>query len=308
MSRFALLWAAAVFALAGEPAKSPAAPPTLRVPISVQSDSILTSKDFTAFVYGVDSAKIARIRTPDDDLVLMVVMDVVGDLALVDPARHSLADRVRELPSNVHVGLLRAQEGLQVLLDPTPDRDAFATAILNMPVAGKAGLLDTIATASRVADTVGAKTGVRVAILYVTDSDVRNYREDFTNPVINSSDSRDLSRKFPEGLIREKISRTDESLAVFQTPVFIVHIAYSASQLNEAYQTGLLQLATSTGATATFCRSSAEIPAAIAEAVSQIVSQYRVHVQLPAKAPRSVSVSLSSGDRPLTYRTRFTLR
>jgi hypothetical protein len=308
MTRFALFWLAAVLVMGGEPAKAPAASRVLRVPLSVASDSTLTSKDFSAFVYGADSAKIARIRTPDDDLVLLVVMDVVGDLALVDPARYALAARVRELPSNVYAGVMRAQEGLRVLLDPTADRDAFESAILNMPVAGKAGLLDTIATASRIAESVGAKSGVRVAILYVTDSDVRNYREDFTNPVINSSDSRDLSRKFPEGLIREKISRTDESLAIFQTPVFIVHIAYSASQLNEAYQTGLLQLATTTGASATFCRSSAEIPAAIGAAVSQIVSQYRVHVQLPSKVPRSVSVSLSSGDRPLTYRTRFTLR
>jgi hypothetical protein len=251
---------------------------------------------------------VARIVTPNDDLLLMVVMDVVGDLALVDPARHALADRLRELPGNVYVGVMQAQEGLQVLLDPTIDRDAIEKSLVNMPVSGKAGLLDTIATASRVAEAVGAKTGVRLAILYVTDSDVRNYREDFTNPVINSSDSRDLSRRFPEGLIREKISRIDDSLAAFQTPVFIVHIAYSAQRLNEAYQTGLLQLATSTGGAASFCRSSADIPSAIAGTVSQIVAQYRVDVQLPPKAPKSVNVSLSSGDRALTYRTRFTLR
>ena len=126
--------------------------------------------------------------------------------------------------------------------------------------------------------------------------------------MINSSDSRDLSRKFPEGLIREKISRTEESLAALQTPVFIVHIAYSAERLNEAYQTGLLQLATSTGGAATFCRSSSEIPAAIASAISQIVAQYRVDVQLPSKAPKLVNLSLSSGDRLLSYRTRFSLR
>jgi hypothetical protein len=308
MLRFALFIAAATVSLAGEAAKSPASAPLLRVPLSVQSDTILTAEDFEADVYGVDSAKVARIRTPNDDLLLMVVMDVVGDLALVDPARHALADRLRELPGNVYVGVMQAQEGLQVLLDPTIDRDAIEKSLVNMPVSGKAGLLDTIATASRVAEAVGAKTGIRVAILYVTDSDVRNYREDFTNPVINSSDSRDLSRRFPEGLIREKISRIDDSLAAFQTPVFIVHIAYSAQRLNEAYQTGLLQLATSTGGAASFCRSSADIPSAIAGAVSQIVAQYRVDVQLPPKAPKSVNVSLSSGDRALTYRTRFTLR
>jgi hypothetical protein len=300
MFRLALLIGIAAIAFAEQP--------TLRVPLSVQSDTLLTAKDFRAQIYGVDSVKVARVRTPDDDMVLMAVMDVVGDLALVDPARHALADRFKQLPENVLVGILRAQEGLQVRLDPTADRDAIENSIMSLPISGKAGLLDTITTASQVAESVGAKTGVRVAILYVTDSEVRNYREDFTNPVINSSDTRDLSRKFPEGLIREKMSRTDESLTVFQTPVFIVHIAYAADRLNEAYQTGLLQLANSTGGAAVFCRSSSEIPGAISGIVSQIVGQYRVDVQLPPKAPKSLNVSVSSGDRFLSYRTRFTLR
>ena len=108
-------------------------------------------------MYGVDSAKVTRVRTPEDDLLLMTVMDVVGDLALVDPARHALADRVRALPENVYVGVLRAQEGLRVLLDPTADGDAFEHSIMNMPVTGKAGLLDTIAMASQVAEAVGGE-------------------------------------------------------------------------------------------------------------------------------------------------------
>ena len=81
----------------------------------------------------------------------------------------------------------------------------------------------------------------------MTDSEVRNYREDFTNPVINSSDSRDLSRRFPEGLIRERISRVTTSLSRFQTPISIVHLRYSRDRLDEAYQNGLLQMAQLTG-------------------------------------------------------------
>ena len=284
MLRLALLLCIAALAHAEQP--------TLRVPLSVQSDMILTAKDFTGHIYGLDSVKVSRVRTPDDDMVLIVVMDIVGDLAFVDPARHALADRLKLLPDHVLVGILRAQEGLQVQIDPTADREAIEKAIMNLPVSGKAGLLDTVATASQIAESVSSKTGVRVAILYITDSDVRNYREDFTNPVINSSDTRDLSRKFPEGLIREKMSRTDESLAVFQTPVFLVHIAYAADRLNEAYQTGLLQLAASTGGAAVFCRSISEIPGAISGTVSQIVAQYRVHLQLPPKAPKSVERKL----------------
>src|SRR6476646_1544430 len=167
MLRFALLIGIAAIAFAEQP--------ILRVPLSVQSDTLLTAKDFKAQVYGLESVKVARVRTPEDDMVLMVVMDVVGDLALVDPARQALANRLKRLPDNVLIGILRAQEGLQVRLDPTADRAAIENSIMSLPVSGKAGLLDTIATASQVAESVGVKTGVRLAILYVTDSEVRNY-------------------------------------------------------------------------------------------------------------------------------------
>src|SRR5205085_12277780 len=108
-----------------------------------------------------------------------------------------LAAAFQQLPDNVHITILRAQDGLRVAIDPTADREALENALTDLPINGKSGLLDTIEAAAQLADSVAAKSNVRVAILYVSDSDVRNYREDFTNPVINSSDSRDLSRRFP---------------------------------------------------------------------------------------------------------------
>jgi hypothetical protein len=280
----------------------------LRVPVSTDENTELRASDFHASMDSSKAVPVVRVRTPNDDLLLMVVMDVVGDLAYVQPAKSALAAVFQALPENVHVTILRAQGGLRVVTDPTADRDALEEALTTLPVNGKAALLDTVETAAQLADTVAAKSNLRVAVLYVTDSEVRNYREDFTNPVINSSDSRDLSRRFPEGLIRERISRIGTSLSRFQTPVFIVHVRYSRDRLDEAYQNGLLQIAQLTGGVAQFCRSAAEIPDAIAQTSRIIHRQYRVHVQLPAKAPRSVTLSLASGDRRLDYRTRFVLR
>jgi Mg-chelatase subunit ChlD len=280
----------------------------VRVPVLIAEDPVLRAADFTASIEGLGSAPVVRIRTPKDGLLIMLVMDIVGDLAYAGPAKSALAATFQELPGRVHVTILRAQEGLRVALDPTADRDAIEEVLTALPVTGKAGLLDTVEMAAQLADSVAAKSNLRVAVLYVSDSSVRNYREDFTNPVINSSDSRDLSRRFPEGLIRERISRIGTSLGRFQTPVFIVHLKHSRERLDEAYQNGLLQLAKLTGGTATFCRSAAEIPTAIAETARTVARQYRVHVQLPSKASRSVSVSLTSGDRQLDYRARFGLR
>ncbi|MGH9630981.1 MAG: hypothetical protein ACRD7E_21950 [Bryobacteraceae bacterium] len=295
--------------LQAEPVKE--APRTIvRVPVSVvlQDDSpALKPSDFSARV-GNEEAKVVRVRSPKSDLLLLVVFDVSGDLALVGPAKQSLVDRLKELSSKTYIALLRAQNGLQVLRDPSNKREDLAEAIQSVAVSGKAGMLDTVETACRLADSIAARSGVRAAVLYVTDSDVRNYREDFTNPVINSSDLRDLSRRFPEGLVREKISKLEDTLTGLQSPLFFVHLDYRTDRLNEAYQTGLMQLATATGGAGIFCRSQGEIPDAIRHAMSSVSSQYVVSVELPGKASRLVSVQLESGDRAVAYRSRFRFR
>jgi hypothetical protein len=279
------------------------------VPLLVASgEATLTAEDLKASVYNGATLQIVRVGTPASDLLLLVVVDLVGDIALIDPARQALLQQIRTLPPTTWVGLLRAQDGLQVVQDPTADREAVAQALAGVSVTGRAGLLETVETAAQLADSVTAKSAVRLAILYVTDSDVRNYREDFTNPVINSSDARDLSRRFPEGLVREKISKLTDRLAGYQAPVFIVHLSYSSERLNEAYQGGLLQLATATGGTAVFCRSVAEIPGAIERTVGSIQSMYQLIVQLPQKRPKAVTLVVDAGGRQVSYRSRFLLR
>lgn len=286
-------------------------PRLLRVPLTAEvaeSGAWLNAGDFTAEISGAGKGQVVRARTPADDLLLMVVLDVVGDLSLVDRARHTLAEVFKQLPPAVQVALFRAQDGLSVMLDPTADREALEKVLLAWPVNGKAGLLDTIEAAAGLADAIGVKSTVRIAVLYVTDSNVRNYREDFTNPVINSSDSRDLSRRFPEGLVREKISKIKNRLLRSQVPISIVHLAYSSERLNEAYQSGLLELANVTGGGAAFCRSASEIPDAVAREIAHIAGQYQLFVQLPAKTPKSVTLTLESGDRSLSYRSTYVLR
>jgi hypothetical protein len=174
-------------------------------------------------------------------------------------------------------------------------------------------LLDSIETAVAIGDSVLAKSTVRVAVLYITDSDVTNYREDFTNPVINSSDSGDLSRRFPEALIQEKISKLNANLARTQTPVFIVQISYRTDRLNEAYMNGLQQLATTTGGSATLCRSNAEISAAIGTALGAIRDHYSVTLEVPKVRARSLDVKLAISDgngeqQNIAYRSRFDLQ
>ena len=152
----------------------------VRVPVWVQSQAggvngPLRGEDVTVSVSGVESRP-AGLLGPGDDLVLLVVTDMTGDLALAKLAKQSFVDAVKGLPPNALVGLLRAQDGLKVLLDPTADRAVLASAMESVPVSGKAGLLETVEAAERLGDAILSRAKVRVAVLFITDSDVNNYR------------------------------------------------------------------------------------------------------------------------------------
>ena len=253
-------------------------------------------------------ARVLHVLGPKDDLVLLVVLDLTGDLTLIDSARAALAASLSKLPANHWVSILKAQDGLQVVLDPTPDRAKAAEAVTAYVPAGKAGMLNTLEEAASLGDALLARTNVRVAVVYVTDSNIYNYREDFTNPVINSSDSRDLSRRFPDQLIREKILKLSDSLAATETPLFFVHLNYFSDPINEAYQRGLLQLADLGGGSGAVCRSRGEIAEAIQGVVGAAAAHWKIGVELGRGKARSATVDLFNGERDIPNRARFSLR
>ncbi len=245
--------------------------------------------------------------------MILLVLDLAGDITDAQAAKDALIAAIEKLPASTFVALLRAQDGPAVLVDPTPDRAAMESAIQAYPVTGKAGLLDSVTSVETLAESIAKASNVRVATLFATDSDVRNYREDFANPVINSSDPHDLSRRFPEALIQDKIDKLEKAMAARETPLFIVHLRYRASTLNAAYQAGLKRLAETTAGWSSFCASPAEIPEAIEQAFAAISSQYMLTVGLPGKPPAALQIHVETrgADEPsseLVYRARLLLR
>jgi len=267
MLRLALLFATALWAATPEPP-----PKTMSLRLSIwprEAEGPVLAKDLTVTIDGI-KAKVNRVGTPSDPLLLHIVLDLTGDLTLVDPARNSLIAEVHK--SKAVVSILRAQDGLRVLEDPGTPKSKLESTLRELTIAGRAGLLDTIAPAARLSDAVLRGARVRSAVLFVTDSLIANYREDYTNPIVNSSDANDMSRRFPEGLVKEKIRQIKEELAPTLSPVFIVHLNYLSDRLNEAYQSGLLDLATSTGGSADFSRTPSDIPINIERAFARISS------------------------------------
>ncbi|HET8548695.1 MAG TPA: hypothetical protein VFL57_11850 [Bryobacteraceae bacterium] len=300
-------------AQATPPAKAKAAAPkpaprTVRVPVAAEApDGALKREQIAARVNGAGT-RVTRLSGPADDIVLLLVFDLAGDLAVADAAKAAVSERVHALPANAYAGVMRANEGLRVALDPTGDREKIAGAVQNVPVGGKAAFLDSVAQASQVADAVTARSGVRTAVVYITDSFAGNYREDFTNPVINESDHRDLSRRFPEGLIREKITTIERSLATVQAPVFFVHLNHRTDRLSEAYQAGMMQIAAASGGVGVFCRSTVEVADAVSRVFDAALGRSLAWVQVPPKTAKNVVVELEAEGWQLNYRSRFVLR
>lgn len=288
-------WAA--FLIAGLLAAAPSSPPPSHesfwpVPLWIEpADNSLVSSDLAASINN-QPAKIVKLLKQDSDLVILMVLDLTGDLALVQPAKESLAAELDKLPPNTWVGLLNAQGSLSVLADPTGDRRSVAALIRDFPISGNAGLLDTLEPVATLADHILHKSDVRVAVLYITDSDVTNYREDLTNPVINSSDPHDLSRRFPDALIRERASRLERQLGHMSAPVFILHLQYRPNGLNQSYQNVLGTLAQSTAGFAAFCRSAGNIPDETASMLSYIRTSNFIKVALPAKSASALQLKL----------------
>ncbi len=280
-------------------------PATLQVPVWAPADAEVTPTSLTATVDGV-SSEVLSVAGPEDDLMLLIVLDLTDDLAAVEQARRALIARIDMFEPNYFVGVLHAQNGLSVLGEPSADRVKTAAAIRSHPVGGRAGLLNTIEAAADLGSSIMQKSGLRLAILYLTDSDIGNYRENYTNAQVNSSDNNDLSRQNSDVLVRERISRMAQSLNTSLVPVFISQLTYRTDRLNQAYQTGLISLANATGGSATISRSIAEIPTSIDQLLDKIVGHYSVKVALPDPDANKASVTLEAPEGvTLDYRSDF---
>jgi hypothetical protein len=96
-----------------------------------------------------------------------------------------------------------------------------------------------------------------------------------------------------------------DELSATLSPVFIVHLNYQSDRLNEAYQTGLLDLATSTGGEATFCRTPSDIAPAIQAAFARAAALQVLEVDGRLGKARQFEITVDAPGREVQYRTRY---
>ena len=280
----------------------------ISIPAWVEGNNCAVPPKFEATLNGKPVPVTAQLG-PGSDQIILVVFDLIGDLALIETAQQAVIAEISKLPPNAWVGLLRDQDGLHVLADPGADRQPLLQAIQSLPHIGTPGLLGTVPSALALADALLRKAPVRVSVLYLTDGGIYSYREDYTNPVINQSDPHDLSRRFPGALVQEKISKLVNDISSLQAPLFVVHVNSRQDRLNLIYQNGLETLADATGGKASLCRSVAEIPEAVSAVFARMSSGWRVTLAFPSKLHFNSQIHLSAPchdeTQRLTWRTHF---
>ncbi len=272
----------------------------IKIPVSVESETGVfwdegKRQSFKVFLDETE-VPIKNFQAPQSSTILFVVFDTVADIARVDEARSALQSAISNLNEQYWIALMSAQDGLSVLQEPTADRKLLNEKIQSIQVTGKAGLLDTLEPISEIATAMLQKAAVRLAVLYVTDSGIANYRADYLNPVINSSDSGDLSRRFSDRAVQERISRLSESLNRFTVPIFVLHLAQRGDSLNLAYQSGLERIAADSGGAALLCRTNDEIRPGLETLMNRIRASYVLTVDQPNTKRQAVKIRVEVQD------------
>ncbi|MDE0105491.1 MAG: hypothetical protein OXN89_24200 [Bryobacterales bacterium] len=233
------------------------------------------------------------VQTPDDHLILLLVLDTVKYPDRFDAAQEALIAKLTALGPNYYVGVLTAQDGLVVRQDPVRSRRRLRERLEAIDVRGVPGLLDVVVDVSRVADATLNSADVRLAVLFLTDGEIEDYRGDYTIPVVNPSDRSDLSRRFGAQLILERVRSVTDSLESAQAPLFFIHLARRHDDLNEVYQNGISEFASVTGGQALFAQGLQEIPALVEQILDEIASHSVLTLDVKCEGPVRLQVTLS---------------
>lgn len=250
------------------------------------------------------AAEVRSVQTAEDHLILLLVMDTVKFADRVDAVREALVAKLTSLGPKYFAGVMSAQDGLTVVLDPVRGRTKLREKLQSLDVRGVPGLMDVLEQVSDIADRTLASADVRVAALFVTDGEIEDYRGDYTIPVVNPSDRSDLSRRFRSQLILERVRAIVDHLEGAQAPLFFLHLARQYDALNEVYQNGIREFAQTTGGRAMFVRGVQEIPAVVEQLLDEIAAHSVITIETGCEGIHKLEIRSTVG----SIRHRETVR
>ena len=289
----------------------------LRVPLWIlnRSTPIHPQIDRGSLSLLFDSKKIniTKQAKPGTPTLVFIALDLVGSPTISKTTKLALSYQIQQMGPEYWVCLISAQESITVIQSPTNDKQLLQDKIYETNQIGKAGLLESIQALMDLSSSVLNQTDIRVLVLLVTDSDAKNYRNDYENPTVNDSDDQDLSRRFVGRKLQEDISRLSEVILTFAVPLVVVHVGPEDDDLNLIYRRGLIQLAKTVGGHVLTSKSVGDIPHTFQEAFNWINNSFVIDCVVPRRekrGPFSIKIKLESSVQSkvnLSYPTRLFL-
>lgn len=192
-------------------------PPVIKVPVCLLGEDGKPATDMPGVDFRVNLGDTALPRThywgPDSPVLIVLALDTTGNLTWIDTLRSELAAFVADLPPNVQVMVVTVNDGIRVVQNNTRDPRLLTQAVRNYDITGRPGFLENVESLEEKSDRIFERFPMRVATLYVTDSDIYGYR-----------------RRFSSSDFTTEVERIKAQLQGFYAPIYVLRLPSAASQ------------------------------------------------------------------------------
>jgi hypothetical protein len=192
-------------------------PPVIKIPVCLLGEDGKPMANLPGVDFRVTQSDQVLPRThywgPESPILIVLALDTTGNLTWIDTLRGELAAFVTRLPPNVQIMVVTVNDGIRVVQNNTSDPALLAQAVRNYGITGRPGFLENVESLEEKSDRIFERFPMRVATLFVTDSDIYGYR-----------------RRFSSADFTTEVERIKTKLQGFYAPIYVLRLPSEAAQ------------------------------------------------------------------------------
>ena len=207
----------AILALALAAGAGAQSPLVIKIPVCLLGEDGKPEADLPGLDFRVIQGETVLHRThywgPESPVLIVLALDTTGNLTWIDTLRNELAAFVAGLPPNVQIMVVTINDGIRVVQNNTRDPKLLTEAVRNYDITGRPGFLENLESLQEKSDRIFERFPMRVATLFVTDSDIYGYR-----------------RRFSSSDFTTEVERIKTRLQGFYAPIYVLRLPSEAAQ------------------------------------------------------------------------------
>ena len=192
-------------------------PPVIKIPVCLLGEDGKPMTNLPGVDFRVTHGNQVLPRThywgPESPLLIVLALDTTGSITWIDRLRNELAAFVAKLPPNVQIMVVTINDGIRVVQNNTSDPDLLTQAVRNYDITGRPGFLENVESLEEKSDRIFERFPMRVATLFVTDSDIYGYR-----------------RRFSSADFTTEVERIQAKLQGFYAPIYVLRLPSEVAQ------------------------------------------------------------------------------